>query len=216
MDILCLESETTSVGWGFDANILFFVVEAAKYSDGMRVATLISVVTGWQKSKRKIWYCPHTVLMSVWKMLDILWQLPQCNEVYSDGIRGANRVIMKTMLEGEISVCTCRVVHRVRLAGLREDNINPPHWVGASWRNPDPYSGQAGTWRLDKAEVRGLQVKGQRPDLKDQGIILALWPHFICFWLMDPLMDLKKSTAFFHRFFHRELYYLFVHWLWGD
>lgn len=97
---LCLESGTTSLGWGFDVDImfyrekggtsrrsvgerggcmiwiplgedglikkksgqLFFVVEAAKYSDGMRVATLISVVTGWQKSKRKIWYLIFSIM----------------------------------------------------------------------------------------------------------------------------------------------------------
>lgn len=43
-----------------------------------------------------------------------------------------------------------------------------PFRVRASLRNPDPYGGQAGTWRLDNAEVMGLWVKGQerRPDVE--------------------------------------------------
>lgn len=49
----------------------------------------------------------------------------------------------------------------------RKDNPKPLR-VRASWRNPDPYGRQAGTWRLDKAEVKGLRVKGQdrRPDVE--------------------------------------------------
>ncbi len=48
-----------------------------------------------------------------------------------------------------------------------KDNTKPPS-VRASWRNPDPYGRQAGTWRLDKAEVKRLWVKGQerRPDVE--------------------------------------------------
>lgn len=53
------------------------------------------------------------------------------------------------------------------LSLCRKDNTEPPR-VRASWRNPDPYGRQAGTWRLDKAEVKGLWVKGQerRPDVE--------------------------------------------------
>lgn len=63
-----------------------------------------------------------------------------------------------------LDIGVCLVIF---LSLSRKDNPKPLR-VRASWRNPDPYGRQAGTWRLDKAEVKGLRVKGQdrRPDVE--------------------------------------------------